>query len=96
MYLLIFSGQRSRPVRSTAGTQLAAAIAVEKLDEFENPVQSSCRHPAQSLKHKIPVKCKQAIMVDANTDVDDTDFTASAEDGSDDPNNATEISNEEV
>ena len=94
MYLLIFSGQRSRPVRSTAGTRLAAAIAVEKLDEFENPVRSS-RWP-QSLKHKTSVKRKHAIMVDADTDVDDTDFTASAEDGSDDASNAMEISNEEV
>jgi hypothetical protein len=43
------------------------------------------------------VKYKQAIMNDANTDVEDTDFTASsAKDRSDDPSDAMEISNEEV
>ncbi|KAI9461848.1 hypothetical protein F5148DRAFT_1369094 [Russula earlei] len=67
--------------------QGTAAIAVKKLDEFENP----------SRKHKAPAKHKQAIMDVANTDADDTDFTASsAEYGSEDPSDATEISNEEV
>jgi hypothetical protein len=91
-YLLIFPGQHSHPVWSTAGTWLATAIAVEKLDKFKNPVQLSCWHLVQSLKHKTPAKCKQAIMNDTNTDVEDTDFTASsAEDGSDDPSNPIEI-----
>ncbi|KAI9434998.1 hypothetical protein F5148DRAFT_1372095 [Russula earlei] len=93
-----------RPLRDThcsrmqqGSTQLAAAIAVEKLDEFENPVRLSRRHPVQSHKHKAPAKHKQAIMDDANTDADDTDFTtSSAEYGSEDPSDATEISNEEV
>jgi hypothetical protein len=70
---------------------------MEKLDEFENPVQLSHRHVVGSLRHKTSVKRKQAIMDDANTDEDDTDFTASsAEDGSDDPSDAMEISNVEV
>lgn len=94
-YPLIFPGQRSRPVRATAGARLAAAIAGEKLDEFDNPVQPYRRHLAQSLKHKTPAKRKQPVKNDANTDVDDTDFTASsAEDGSDDPSDDTDISNE--
>ncbi|KAI9452264.1 hypothetical protein F5148DRAFT_1289699 [Russula earlei] len=57
----------------------------------------TCWHPVQSCKHKAPAKHKQAIIDDANTDADDTDFTASsAEYGSEDPSNATEISNEEI
>ncbi|KAI9453425.1 hypothetical protein F5148DRAFT_1151963 [Russula earlei] len=53
--------------------------------------------PMQSCKHKAPAKHERAIMDDTNTDADDTDFTASsAEYGSEDPSDATEISNEEV
>jgi hypothetical protein len=91
------SGQHSRPVRATAGTRLAAAIAVEKLDEFENPVQSSRRRVAQPLKPKNPAKRKLAVVDDIDTDADDNNFTASStDDGSDDTSDVMEISNGEV
>ncbi|KAI9511489.1 hypothetical protein F5148DRAFT_1146813 [Russula earlei] len=54
-------------------------------------------NPMQSCKHKATAKCKQAVMDDTNTDADDTDFTtSSAEYGSEDPSDFTEISNEEI
>jgi hypothetical protein len=91
----VWSGQRSRPVRATAGTRLAAAIAAEKLDEFGNPirVQSSTRR----LKPRDPVKRKRAAMDVDETDADDKNFSASSiEDGSDGNSDVMEISNEEV
>jgi hypothetical protein len=87
--------QRSRPVRATAGTRLAAALAAEKLDEFGN----SCRRLgglAQSLKPR-GLKRKRATMDDDDTDAEDQNFAASStEDGSDDHSEILEISNEEV
>jgi len=72
------------------------AIAVEKLNEFKNPIQLPCQHLIQPLKHKTLAKRKQAIMTDADTDADNTDFSTSAKDGSDYASDAMEISNEEV
>lgn len=79
----------------TAGTRLAAAIAVEKLDEFGNPVQPSHRRPTQL---RGPVKRKRVTMEDDETDADDKNFAAvsSTEDGSDNNSDVMEISNEEV
>jgi hypothetical protein len=85
------SDQRSRPVRATAGTRLAAALAAEKLDEFGK----ACRRgAAQPLKPR-GLKRKRATMDDDDTDADDQNFAASStEDGSD--SEILEISNEEV
>ena len=89
------SGQHSHPVWATAGARLAAAIAVEKLDEFRNPVQPSCQCPAQP---RVPVKRKQGIINGNETDADDKNFAvvSSTKDGLDDNNDIMEISNEEV
>ncbi len=79
----------------TAGTRLAAAIAAEKLDEFGNPTQSSSQCPTQP---RGPLKHKQAMMDNNETNVDNTNFAAasSTEDGSDNNSDIMEISNEEV
>ena len=88
-------GQHSHPVQATAGTQLAAALAAEKLNKFGN----ACPCPgglAQPLKPR-GLKCKRATMDDDDTDVDDQNFASSStEDGSDDNSKVLEISNEEV
>jgi hypothetical protein len=80
-----------------AGTRLAAAVAAEKLDEFGNPVQLSCRHRTQPLKPRGTIKRKRATIDDDETDVGDKNFAASStEDGSDDNSDIMDISNEEV
>ncbi|KAI0260399.1 hypothetical protein BGY98DRAFT_940781, partial [Russula aff. rugulosa BPL654] len=48
-------GQRSRPIRSTAGTRLAEVIAAEKLDEYG----SSCRRFILPRDAKAPAKRKR-------------------------------------
>jgi hypothetical protein len=53
---VFLSAQRSHPVRATAGTRLAAAIAAEKLDKFGNPSSSQCH--TQPLKSRGPIKHK--------------------------------------
>lgn len=88
-------GQRIRPVRATAGTRLAAAIAAEKLDEFGNTIRS---RPAQPLKPRGPAKRKRATMDDEDeTDADDQNFAAasSTEDEAD-HSDVIDITNEEV
>ncbi|KAI9440228.1 hypothetical protein F5148DRAFT_1293566 [Russula earlei] len=73
--------------------QVLACNKVVKVLIQSDPMQ----HPVQSCKHKAPAKHKQAVMDDTNTDADNTDFTtSSAEYGSEDPSDATEISNEEI
>jgi hypothetical protein len=89
-------GQRSRPVRSTAGTRLADAIAAEKLDEYG----SSCRRfiLPRSTKRKRPATTESHC--DAiDTDPEDETFAISvSEGGSDDDSdiNEIEIGNDEV
>jgi hypothetical protein len=101
-------GQRSRPIRATAGARLAEAIAAEKLDEYG----SSCRRfiiprdAKVSAKRKRPVtdaSCDiggDAIQVD--TDVEDKTFAISVSEGgcnddsSDSESDGVEIGNEEV
>jgi hypothetical protein len=79
----------------TASTWLAATIATEKLNEFENPIQSSFQCPTQP---RGPLERKQATMDNDETDVDNTNFTvaSSTEDGLDNNSDIMEISNEEV
>ena len=99
-------GQRSRPIRTTAGTRLAEAIAAEKLDENG----SSCRRfmlprdAKASAKRKRPTTNEshggEAIPVD--TDTEDKTFAISvSEGGYDDSSSGSdseglEIGNEEV
>jgi hypothetical protein len=86
---IVYSGQRSCPVRATTGARLAAALAAEKLDEFGNPVQSTRRRLTQPLKPRAIAKRKRPVD-DAETDVDDDNFVASTEDGSDDDSDVME------
>jgi hypothetical protein len=100
-------GQRSRPIRATAGAQLAEAIAAEKLDEYG----SSCRRFILPRDAKVSAKRKQpttdeshgigdAIQVD--TDMEDKTFVISVSDGGcdddspDSDSDGIEIGNEEV
>jgi hypothetical protein len=80
-----------------AGTRLATAVAAEKLDEFGNPVQLSCRRRTQPLKPRGTIKRKRATIDDDETDVGNKNFAASfTEDGSDDNSDIMDISNQEV
>ena len=98
-------GQRSRPIRSTAGTRLAEAIATEKLDEYG----SSCRCFTLPHDAKAPAKCKRPTTdvspsdaIQVESDPEDQDFTIPvSEGGSDDDSSHSdsddvEIANEEV
>ncbi|KAF8804686.1 hypothetical protein BYT27DRAFT_7259161 [Phlegmacium glaucopus] len=80
--LSLQQGQCTCPMRTTQGTQLAAAIAAEKLDEFGNNAQPSRRQPRKS---QTVAKRKQIVTdSDAGTDADNNNFAASStEDGSD-------------
>ena len=86
-----------RPLRSTAGSQLAAAIAAEKLDEFGNPIQPR-RLPGESRNSRIDAKRKRDDANDVDTDVDDDNFVSdsSASDGESERDNSDvqEVSNE--
>jgi hypothetical protein len=102
-------GQRSRPIRATAGTRLAEVIAAEKLDEYGS---SSHRfilpHNAKvSVKRKRPttneshsVSGRNAIQVE--TDTEDKTFAISVSEGGcdddslDSDSDGIEIGNEEV
>jgi hypothetical protein len=110
--LLVFlSEQRSRPIRASAGTRLAEAIAAEKLDEYG----SSCRRfirprdAKSSAKRKRPITdggdellggAAGAIQVDS--DAEDKSYTISVSDGADDDSpeseedNDIEVRNDEV
>jgi hypothetical protein len=90
------SGQCSHPVQATTGGRLVAALTAEKLDEYGEPIQSYRRH-IQPLKPRAIAKHKQAIVDDAEMDVEDEDFVGSSmEDESDNDTDVMEISNEEV
>jgi hypothetical protein len=80
------------------GTQLATALAAEKLNKFGNPIPASHWHPMQPVKSRASTKCKQTTTDDIDTtDTEDKTFAASAtEDGSDEDSDAMEISNREV
>ena len=101
IFLLGLVGQRSRPIRSTAGTRLAEVIAAEKLDEYG----SSCRRFILPRDAKAPAKCKRpttdmthsdAIQVDS--DLEDQTFAicGSDDDSLDSDSEDIEIVNEEV
>jgi len=98
-------GQRSRPIRSTAGTRLAEAIAAEKLDEYG----SSCRRFTLPRDAKAPAKRKRPTTdvspsdaIQVESDPEDQDFVIPvSEGGSNDDSshldsNDVEIANEEV
>jgi hypothetical protein len=98
-------GRRSRPVRSTAGTRLAEAIAAEKLDE--NGV--SCRWFVLPRDAKVSAKRKRPIADGSHhdrdaiaTDVEDETYAdpVSEGGGDDDSSNSSdddiEIRNDEV
>jgi hypothetical protein len=81
-------GQRSRPIRSTAGTRLAEAIAAEKLDEYG----SSCRRFIVPHDVKASVKRKQPTTngshgvgggnaIQVETDTEDKTFAISVSEG---------------
>ena len=75
-------GQRSRPIRATAGIRLAEAIAAEKLDEFG----SSCRRFIPARDAKASAKCKRPTTTqpcgDAiDTDTEDETFAISVSEG---------------
>jgi hypothetical protein len=57
-------GQRSRPIRSTAGTRYAEAIAAEKLNEYG----SACRRFIQPRDAKAPAKRKRPTTVVSHSD----------------------------
>jgi DNA-directed RNA polymerase specialized sigma24 family protein len=86
-----------RPLRSTAGSRLAAAIAAEKLDEFGNPIQPRWL-PGESRNSRIDAKRKRDDANDVDTDVDDDNFVSdsSASDGESERDNSDvqEVSNE--
>jgi hypothetical protein len=96
--------QRSRPVRSTAGTRLAEAIAAEKLDEFG----SSCRRFILPRDAKAPAKRKRPTtdasrsdVIQVDSDPEDQTFAVSVSEGgnnddSSDSDGEDEIANEEV
>jgi len=81
------------PAWATTSTQLAAAIAAEKLNEFGNTGKSSCHCPTQLSKSQASVKHKWATVEEVDTDVDNNFTTSSS--NSDDTDDM-EISNEEV
>ena len=99
-------GQRSCPIRASAGTRLAEVIAAEKLDKYG----SSCRHFILPCDAKASAKRKQptadesrggeAIQVD--TDTEDKTFAISVSEGGcnnnslDSDSDEIEIGNEEV
>jgi len=96
-------GQRSRPIRTTAGTRLADALAAEKLDE--NGL--SCRRFIQPRDAKASAKRKQPttdkLHGDAmDTDTEDKTFAISVSEGecdddlSDSDSDDIEIGNNEV
>lgn len=94
-------GQRSRPIRATAGTRLAEVIAAEKLDEYG----SNCRRFIAPREAKAPAKRKRAttdVGEAIDTDLDDGTFAISVSEGgcdddsSDSDSDGIEIRNEEV
>ena len=96
-------GQRSRPVRATAGTRLAEAIAAEKLDEYG----LSCRRFLPPQDAKASAKRKRPTANESRSDAIDTDledetFAISVSEGGSDDNSPNsdsdgiEIGNEEV
>lgn len=104
----VFAGQvsqRSRPLRATAGTRLAEAIAAEKLDEYG----LSCRRFTLPQDAKVSAKRKRPTTNESrgrgdtiDTDTEDKTFTASVSEGGSDDNSpdsdsdGIEIGNEEV
>jgi hypothetical protein len=98
--------QRSRPIRATAGTRLAEAIAAEKLDEYG----TSCRRFILPRDAKASAKRKRPAtdtlhgdaVIAVNTDTEDKDFTISVSEGerdddsSDSGSDGIEIGNNEV
>src|SRR5712672_597940 len=98
-------GQRSRPIRSTAGTRLAEAIAAEKLDEYGSSchrftLPRDAKAPAKRKRPTTDVSPSDAIQVES--DPEDQDFVIPvSEGGSNDDSshldsNDVEIANEEV
>ena len=102
--LIYFSGQlgqRSRPTCTTAGTQLADAIATEKLDEYE----SSCRHFIQphdaqaSAKRRRPAadESRGGEATQGDTNTEDKTFAISISEGSSgSDSDGLEVGNDEV
>jgi hypothetical protein len=96
-------GQRSRPIRATAGTRLAEAIAAEKLDENGQ----SCRRFVLPRDAKVSAKRKRPTTDESrnnaiDTDTEDETFVIPVSEGgcdddsSDSDNDDIEIGNEEV
>jgi len=102
-------GQRSRPIRASAGTRLAEAIAAEKLDEYG----SSCRRFIVPRDAKLSAKRKRPTtdesrgvgggnVIQVETDTEDKTFAISVSEGGcddespDSDSDGIEIGNEEV
>jgi len=102
-------GQRSRPIRTSAGTRLAEAIAAEKLDEYGSSTRrfvlprdakTSTKRKRLNTDKSHGVGGSDAIEVD--TDREDKTFAISVSEGGCDDNSSDsnsdgiEIGNEEV
>jgi hypothetical protein len=92
------SEQRSRPIRASAGTRLAEAIAAEKLDEYG----SSCRRfirprdAKSSAKRKRPITDESLGGAIGDSDAEDKSYAISVSDGADDDSLESEEDNIEV
>jgi hypothetical protein len=97
--LLFLSEQRSRPIRASAGSRLAEAIAAEKLDEYG----SSCRRfiRPQDAKSSSSAKRKRPITDESlggaiDSDMEDKSYAIPVSDGADDDSPESEEDNIEV